>query len=90
MHDSKTLSAPPELLEAIEAEAEHLTALEPLLLALQRFQLDAAAGGQVARIRALLLTLQAAADALEQLHLLDLSRIVTDDLSGCYQQLLQD
>jgi hypothetical protein len=90
MSASKTLSAPPELLKAIEAEAEHLGELEALLLTLQRFQLDAAAGVVMAGIRAQLLTLQAAAESLEQLDLMQLSLVASDDLSSCYQKPLQD
>jgi hypothetical protein len=105
MHDSKTLSAPPELLEAIAAAAEHLGALEAQLLTLQRFQLDASAGVLVASIRGQLLTLQrfqldasagvlvasirgqlltllAAAESLEQLDLIQLSLIVSDDMKS--------
>ncbi|MCP9861085.1 MULTISPECIES: hypothetical protein [unclassified Cyanobium] len=61
--------APPEILEAIGAEAEQLEALEFFLCDLQRFPLGPATAAEVARVRGLLLNLSAAAAALQTLDL---------------------
>ncbi len=61
--------APPEIVEAIVAEAEQLEALEFFLCDLQRFPLGPATAAEVARVRGLLLNLSAAAAALQTLDL---------------------
>lgn len=67
--DPETVSSPDELLEAIEAEADQLEALEFFISDLQRHPLGPAAAAEVARVLGLLLTLQAAADGLQRLDL---------------------
>lgn len=61
--------APPEILDAIAAEAEQLEALEFFVCDLQRFPLGPATAAEVARVRGLLLNLSAAAAALQTLDL---------------------
>jgi len=61
--------APPEILEAIGAEAEQMEALEVFLGDLQRYPLGPVTAAEVARIRGLLLNLSAAAAALQSLDL---------------------
>jgi len=67
--DPENVSCPEQLLEAIEAEAEQLEALEFFISDLQHHALGPAAAVEVARVMRLLLTLQAAADGLQLLDL---------------------
>jgi hypothetical protein len=68
--DLDDVNPPAELVALIAAEARGLlSALELPIADLQRWPLGPAAAAEVARIRGLLLSLQAAADALPDLDL---------------------